>query len=285
MDRARARARALSLLWRSGPSQRGVRAQARAGELAFGPDHDVGDLLQFPAPPLLPLDHGAPQPGLGGAHLGGGHFGGGHLGGGHLGAGGHLGGPASGHAGLDAGGGGGLPHALEVKSEGMDAMLEMFLRVRALAGPGARIGLGLGLGPFFNLTESRVYAGAAAESAAVRRAWRVSVVVPRERVPAHTLNCVRALRGSADQRGAAGRLGQSVWCCHWHGAEVGLAELLLAVRGPACSAQAVAHAHAIGHCLTCGGRCAGMSARACAGSAAWQQGAWVRCVQPGRLRT
>ncbi len=78
-------------------------------------DADVGDLLQFQPQALLPLGQGH-QPGLNpGLNPG--------LAGGHLG--GHLGGH-----GLEAVNGGGMGHHVEVKSEGMDAMLEMFLRVR-----------------------------------------------------------------------------------------------------------------------------------------------------------
>lgn len=75
----------------------------------------MADLLHFPPQPLLPLGqaHAPPLvPHLAGAHLNS------HVGGGPGDLGGHVElGPANG--------------GVEVKSEGMDAMLEMFLRVRA----------------------------------------------------------------------------------------------------------------------------------------------------------
>jgi len=281
-----------------------VRAQARAGELAFGPDHDVGDLLQFPAPPLLPLGHGAPQPGLGGAHLGGAHLGGGHLGGGHLGGGGHLCGPAGGHAGLDAGGGGGLPHALEVKSEGMDAMLEMFLRVRRpRVWRRVRVRVRLGLS-----TEARVCADRCGRvPSSAQGAASVCGGAARAPAAACTLECARALRGSPGERGAVGSLGQSARCCQWHGEEVNLAGLLLAACGQARSAQAVAHRRAphgalqqavrvmrklcwseararplsdVGRPLRRNERARVRRQRSPAAGRAW-----MRCVQPGRLGT
>ncbi|KAK9839444.1 hypothetical protein WJX81_002452 [Elliptochloris bilobata] len=90
--------------------------QVRARELGhFGADADVGDLLQFPQQALLPLGQGHQPdlvPGLAGVQLGGqavGHH--------ALGTANTLnGGALHGHSGV------------EVKSEGMDAMLEMFLR-------------------------------------------------------------------------------------------------------------------------------------------------------------